>query len=259
MLLVVQLLEIVHTSAGDELPLIDDAHPVAQLFGHLHDMGGKEERLALVAVLAHDLFEVMGGPRVQPHQWLIQHHYPGRRKQSRHQDDLLPHAVGIALDGAGDGLAELEDLQPLFDSGDPVLFGYPVDIADEIQILQSRQPFVDGGIVRHVCRHGLALESVFLAVQAVDDDRARVRLEKPDDHFDGRGFPRAVGAQKAEDLAGLDDQVELVDGLDLALIVTLGNAPKFDHGGTPLTHLTYSYNTYEGRGSKLPEGASIFF
>ncbi|MEZ4641005.1 MAG: hypothetical protein R2856_39620 [Caldilineaceae bacterium] len=49
--------------------------------------------------------------------------------------------------------------------------------------------------------------------------RPAVGRSRPDDHLDGGGFARAVGAEEAVDLAAPDAQVEAVDG-DLLAEVT---------------------------------------
>ncbi len=36
--------------------------------------------------------------------------------------------------------------------------------------------------------------------------------EQPGEHLDGGGFPRAIGAEEAEELSGGDAQVDVVNG-----------------------------------------------
>ena len=58
----------------------------------------------------------------------------------------------------------------------------------------------------------LAAIGVGEGVDAEHADVAGVGLQQPGDHAQGRGLARAVGAEQRVELAGLDGQVEPVDG-----------------------------------------------
>ena len=118
---------------------------------------------------------------------------------------------------------ELEDLEPLVDPAEPVLLRHAVDVADEVEVLEAGQSLVDGWKIRDIGRHLLGLERLLGHVVPFDHDPPRVGPQQPDDHLDGRRLPGPVRPQEPEDLAGLDRQGQVVDGLDLAAVVALGN------------------------------------
>ena len=237
-------LELLHRAAGDQPALVDDADPVAQLLGHLHDVGREEERLALVAVLAEQLLELMGRARVEPDERLVEDHDPGRREERRRQHDLLLHAVRVALDGVRDRRGQLEGLEPLADALEPLRLGHAVDVADEVEVLEAGQPLVDRRVVGDVGRQLLGPQAVRGHVVPLDDDAPRVRPQQPDDHLDGRRLAGAVRPQEAEDLARLDGERQIVDGFDLAAVVAFRNVRQFDHVSLlPLVYLIRRYFT----------------
>ncbi len=67
-----------------------------------------------------------------------------------------------------------------------------------------------------------------VGIVAQDPDHATGRLGEPEQHQDGRRLAGAVRAQQPEHLAGLDREVEVVDGRDRAVL--LGQAPGGDDG-----------------------------
>ena len=64
--------------------------------------------------------------------------------------------------------------------------------------------------------------------QAVEEDLAVGGLDQAGEHFDGGALARAVGAQIAEDLAGADDEADIVHHPDA--VVSLHQIPHFQHG-----------------------------
>src|SRR5262249_44377121 len=66
---------------------------------------------------------------------------------------------------------------------------------------------------------------------AVDQDLARVGLQQPVEHVHQGGLARAVLAEQGVDLAGLDDQIDLVVGDQIA--EALRDAAQLEFQGDP--------------------------
>ncbi len=112
---------------------------------------------------------------------------------------------------------------------EPVLFRHAVDVADEVEVLEAGQSLVNRRKIRNIGRHLLGLERLRGHVVPFDHDPPRVGPQQSDDHLEGRRLPGPVRPQEPEDLAGLDRQRQVVDGLDLAPIVAFRYVRQLDH------------------------------
>ena len=64
---------------------------------------------------------------------------------------------------------------------------------------------------------GSSVGTLALVVVPEDADAARALARQPDDRVDRRRFSRAVGPEKAEELARLDSQRDAVDGREASV------------------------------------------
>ncbi len=100
--------------------------------------------------------------------------------------------------------------------------------ADELQVLEAGKMRVDLGLLGDVAEMRAVGGEVVVDVAPGEEDLAVGRLYHADDHFDGGGFPGAVGSQVAEDFAGLEFEADVFDGGDAA--VGFGDVHEFEHG-----------------------------
>ena len=135
-------------------------------------------------------------------------------------DELLPHAVAVAGDGARERVRELEAARVLLDARLAVADGDLEDVGDEREVLQARHEVVDVGVVGHVGAEALRRDGVGGDVDARHADAAAVDGLHAHDRADERGLARAVMADEAVDVAGFDGKGEVAhgDGVTVALL-----------------------------------------
>ena len=125
------------------------------------------------------------------------------------QADLLEHGVDRRL-----RLAASEPVQP----------------GRVAQVLAAGQVAVEADAVGEVADAALDLERATRRVEADDPGRALGRLGQAEEHQDGRRLARAVLTEQAEDLAGTDVEVEVVDGDELVVALRQAAGPDADRG-----------------------------
>ena len=108
----------------------------------------------------------------------------------------------------------------------------PVQAGRVAQVLAPGQVRVEADRVREVADAALDLERAAGRVEPDDAGLALGRLGQPEEHQDRRRLAGAVLAEQAEDLAGLDLEIEMVDGDEVA--VGLGQAAGPDRGARPV-------------------------
>ena len=183
------------------------ADAVAAL-GLVHVMGGdqhgearRRQTMDLVPEFAPRLRIDACGRLVEQQQLRLVHDAGGKR------ESLLPAARKRASElMAARGQAEI--LERLATAS---RLGEVVEPGDEIEVLLDRQVLVEREPLGHVA--DLALDTAAAADDVVAEHRplAGVRRQKPADHADRGGLARAVGAEKADDLARRHFQRDMVD------------------------------------------------
>ena len=88
--------------------MVDDGYLVAELFGGLQHMGGKQHGIAGKSVFFHHFFQHKSGIGIQSCQRFIQDPDGRIVKQGSHDHDLLAHAVGIGHDPAAKGFGHVK-------------------------------------------------------------------------------------------------------------------------------------------------------
>src|SRR5262245_36736831 len=86
-----------------------------------------------------------------------------------------------------------------------------VEPAEEGDVLVDRQLLVEREPLGHVADTPLDALGIASDVEPPDDRCPARRLEQSTQHPDGRRLPRTVGAENAEDLAGLHAEGQAID------------------------------------------------
>ena len=177
---------------GDLVTALGFVHVMGR---HQHGEAFGGERMDFVPELAPRLGIDAGGRLVEQEQLRIGQRAGAERKP------LLP--------AAGEGAREL-----FLAAGEPEPFdhrarggariGHAVDAADEFEIFPHRQVVVQAEALGHVADVALDLVRFGADVETETAPGAGIRGEQPAQHPDGRGLARAVGAEKAVDLAAFD-------------------------------------------------------
>jgi len=136
--------------------------------------------------------------------------------QRSRQVETPLHAARIRADGPVDGGADVDKLQHVGQPSQAIVSMQPVQAALEVQQFASGLLVVERGILeRHTDVESNQFRlagDVVPAHQATASAREHERAQHPHQ----RGLPRAVGAEKAVDLAFGDGQVHSVDGPEVA-------------------------------------------
>ena len=111
----------------------------------------------------------------------------------------------------------------------------PVEPGRVAQVLATGHVAVEADAVGHVADAALDLERAARRVEPDDPGLPGGRLGQAEEHEDRRRLARAVLAEQAEDLAGADLEVEVVDRDEVA--VALGQARESGCGCRPAGHL----------------------
>src|SRR4030067_2946661 len=97
-------------------------------------MSGEKQGSSAVTMLPHRFLEEMRRPWVESDHGLVEDEDFGLDHQGGGQDNLLPHTVGVSLDGVGHGAGKLEGLEPVLDPVPPLAAGNAIDIAHESDV-----------------------------------------------------------------------------------------------------------------------------
>ena len=95
----------------------------------------------------------------------------------------------------------------------------PLGFEDCQQVVAHAEPLEDARLLAEIPHAllGVAVHRHGGHVTILETDLAGLRRDHPDDHPEGRGLARAVAAEQADDLAGIDGEAHVVD--DHALVV----------------------------------------
>src|SRR5229473_2638771 len=100
-------------------------------------------------------------------------------------------------------------------------------LADEFENLPATEVIVEDRIVGQIADAPLHLDAIGLAIEPLDRDAAAGGHQDAHHHANGGGLAGAVRAEKAEDLALLDGELEIAHGGEVAVI--LAEPMKGDH------------------------------
>ena len=103
-----------------------------------------------------------------------------------------------------------------------------VHASDKVQVFFDRQIFVQAEALRHVTDLALDLRCFGPDVVAEACSLARVGCQQPAQHSNRRRLAASVRSQKAENLAAVDTDCEIVD--DCAIVKALGETMYVDGG-----------------------------
>src|SRR5579871_437469 len=213
-----------------QLPVVEDADPVAELLCDLHGVGGEQDPAAALGDVAlEELLDDADGSRVEVVQRLVQDEEGGLVQQGRDDEGLLPGAVGER----GQGLEELLlDLERSGERGGALRDpggGEPPDAGDVFEELPGREGVEEHRGLRHVPEQGPDPDAIGARVEAEDADRPGGRPDEADHALDRGRLSRAVRAQEAIDLSRPDGEGEVHHGR----LAAVGDAqPLDDEGGS---------------------------
>ena len=190
------------------MALGDDEDGLAHRLDLGEDVAAEDDGVLLAQGLDQgaDLDDLLG---VQAHGGLIQDHHLRVPQQSLGDAHPLAVALGEVLNEA---VRHIGDLGHLHDPADLLRQGLVLDSlgpAHEGQVLPGRPVQVQRRLLRQVADKALGLLRLLEDVVAVDADLPLAGGQAPGHDVHGGGFSRAVGTQKAVDLALLDGEGQI--------------------------------------------------
>ena len=131
--------------------------------------------------------------------------------------EALEHAARVRVDAVVGAIGHADLLEDLVDLRLRIGPRDAVQASRVAQVLAPGHAVVEADAVRQVADAALHLERVPGRIEADDAGPARRRLGQAEEHQDGRRLAGAVLAEQPEDLAGVDLEVEVVDGDEVAV------------------------------------------
>ena len=206
-------LEVAGRALGDQPAVVDDAHTVGELVGLLQVLGRQKDGHVQFAVQAADLFPHPGpADGIQTGRRLVEEQHLGVVDERGGYVQPALHAPRVGTDRALEGVADVDEagqvVQPLVDLAP----GQSVEPALQPQKLHPGLLGVEGRLLQGDADAQSDLLGFDRHVMAGNHGAAFARREQGAEHPDGRRLPRAVGPEKAVDLALGDVEIEGFDG-----------------------------------------------
>ena len=197
--------------------MVDDRDPVAELVGLGHVVGRQQDRPARDGRLPGEdqLADRAGGGHVEAERRLVEEEDPRVVEQAAGEVHLLALAGRERADPLLALLVEPDRLDQLVDPVPAVLRRQPVELAEHPELLADGQDPVARLLAAGDHVHDPAdLLGLALDVEAEDPGGPLRRQEERRQDLDQRRLAGAVGAEQPEELAGLDREVDAVEGDD---------------------------------------------
>src|SRR5665647_2011167 len=207
--------ELLGAAAGHDPAGVDEPDVVA-VFRLVQVVGRYEDRGPLIREVVDKLPEATPRGRIDASRRLVEEDDPRLVEDGTAEGQSLlpadrerPRQAPFPAPEAG----HLQDpRQPPVDG----LFGQAVGAAEETDVLDHGQVFVEGELLRHVADSTLDALGLPADIEAADIGRPGGRVEEAAEHADRRGFAGPVGSEKAEDPAAVDLERDGVDSREIA-------------------------------------------
>ena len=213
-------------------PSVDHDDAVGQRVGLVEVLGGEQDGDAVGDEPADHAPHALPAGGVEPGGRLVEKQHRRAHHQAGGQVEAPAHAARVALDHAVGGVGELEQLEQLGRPAPRLGAPQPAELADHHQVLAPREASssVASWPVTPILRRTAAASATtsWPATHArpLSGVLSVVRMRRP------VVLPAPLGPEHAEDRAGGDLQIHLVERLRLA--VALRQRLGLDHQG--LTH-----------------------
>ena len=183
---------------GDQLAVVDDRDPVAQLLGFLEVVRGQHHRHALAVELGDQLPQLAAQLDVDAGGRLVEHQ--DRRRVDHRLGDQQP-PLHPARQRAGIGVALVRQAHRLEQLLRPAQrLGHAVEPGLVLEHLERGEERIEHDFLRDDADRALGVARVRVDVEAPDLGGAAGLHHQPGEDVDQRRLARAVGAEQAEDL-----------------------------------------------------------
>ncbi len=212
-------LEVLGRVDREQLAVVDDREPVAELVGLLHVVRGEQDRLAVGVELAEDLPERDAALRVEAGGRLVEEEDRGSVHDRPRHHQPLRHAAREREHIGAAAVGEPELVEQAGGLGLRRLRAHPEEPAVEVEVL------VDARASGRACSSAARRRSAASPRSGARPRRRRRRSRRPDVGITrvvsmpgGRGLARTVRTEQTEDLARVHLEVEGVHCHDVARV-----------------------------------------
>ena len=199
---------------GDHTAVVDDDDVVGETVGLLEVLGRQEEGGALADQLLDDFPEVVAAARVEAGRRLVQEQHRGAVDERCGEVEPTTHASAVGLGRPIGGVGQAEALQQLVGAIAHPPDGLVHELADEPEVLPSREVLVHG---RVLAGQPDALPDLLGVLGHVDAEHRGAAGIGPQDRGEdahGGGLAGTVRAEQPEDGASGYGEVDAVEGAD---------------------------------------------
>ena len=195
----------------DDGAVVDDQHALADAFDLGKDMRGQHDRMA-AAELLDDVADLDDLDRVKTDGRLVEDQHVGVSEQRHRKSDALLVAFGQVLDHAVADMADADRLRHLGDMLFLARTAHALELVGEFKVLVHGHVHIEGRNFRKVADMLLCADRILENVDAVDGHGAGSAGQIAADDVHRGTFPGAVGAEEADDFAGVNGKADVVDG-----------------------------------------------
>ena len=197
---------------GDDLAAIDDPDAIGEAVGLLEVLGGEEDGHALVVREPLDLLPERGPAlRVEPGGGLVEKEDPRAMHERQREVEAPPHAARVAADAAIRRLGQPDALDQLVAAAATLRLRHPVKGGLKPHVLARRQMRIERRLLQRRPDRLADLAPLLGDVEPAHRRPSVGGRQQGRQHQHRRRLARAVGAEEAVDLAGVDVQVDAVD------------------------------------------------
>ena len=211
--------QILNRPDSADLSLLDDRDAVAQSLRDFERVRGHHDGVAAPHVLAEQILENSRRLRIESNHRLVDHDHFRPVDERAGDDELLPHAVAVALDQLVGPLLEIEQRHQLAPAVLDLVAVLAVQSSDEAQEFRAGELLVDERPVGNESEFRFCGERILGEIDSREVNGARGRLEDSRDHAKRRRLARAVGAQESEQLTVGHGEINGINGCERAVFL----------------------------------------
>ncbi len=202
--------QLVHGATRADHAVLNDSDPVAQRLGDFERVRRHHDRVAAVCVFFKEIFENTRRFGVESHHGLVDDDHVRPVHEGARDDELLPHAVAVALDQLVAPFVEIEQREELARAmldHRPVLLVQP---RDESKKLGAGQLLIDERPIGDEAQLALGGDWICRDVDPADLHGAAGRSQNAGNDAQRRRLPGAIRAEEAEQLSARHLEIDRV-------------------------------------------------
>jgi hypothetical protein len=209
--------QVVHRATRADRPLRDDRDAVAERLGHFQRVGAHHDRVPASRVLAEQVLEDARRLGIEPDHRFVDDDHLGAVHEGTRDDQLLPHAVAVALHQLVAPRLEVEQREqlarPMLHLGARLI----IEASHEAQEFCARELLVNEGAVGNEAELHLRAHGIARQVHAGNRDAPAGGTQDAGDHAQRRRLSGAVRTEEAKQLAARHLERDPVDGREASV------------------------------------------